>query len=218
MKKYFILFLLFFLCGCSVKYNIEFKDDKIYENFSIALDNSTEKNSIKYFNTNDLYAKINPDMEKYKKEVLKEDEKTNFKYSYVYDIEDYNNSMALSSCFQGYNVLKENNYYLLSTSEGLKCMTSDFSTIIHNLDIVIETNHKLIDTNADEILDNKYIWHVDKSNYKTKSIKLKVYQNKYVFNYKGKMTKIIIVVVSITCIILFSTVFVLLKRKKTNKI
>ena len=217
LKKILILFILLLLCGCDVKYNIEFKDDKVYENFSILLNNNTESNSIKYFNTNDLYVSITPDMIKYKKDVLKENNNTKFNYSYVYDIDSYNNSMALSSCFKGYNVLKEKNYYLVTTSEGLKCMTSDYSTIIDNLDIVIETNHKLIDTNADEVSNNKYIWHVNKKNYQTKSIMLKVYQKKYVFNYKGEMTKKIIIAASIIFVILFSLIYILLKRKKSNK-
>lgn len=218
MKKILILLLALFLCGCNVKYNIEFKDDKVYEKFSIGLNNVTEENSIKYFNTNTLYAKINPDMEPFKKDVLTKNDKTYFNYSYVYNIEDYKNSMALSSCFKGYNVLKEKNYYLITTSEGLKCMTSDYSTIINNLDIVIETNHKLIDTNADEISNNKYIWHVDKNNYMTKSIMLKVYQKKYVFNYKGEYTNNIIIISFIIFVVLCGTMYIAVKRRKSNKI
>ena len=218
MKKIFVLFILLLLCGCDVKYNIEFKNDKVYEKFSIKLNNEKEANSIKYFNTNDLYASIIPDMIKYEKDVLKDNDTTKFNYSYVYDIDNYSNSMALSSCFKGYNILKEKNYYLITTSEGLKCMTSDYSTIIDNLDIVIETNHKLIDTNADEVSNNKYVWHINKKNYKTKSIMLKVYQKKYVFNYKGEMTKKIIISALIAFVVLFSTIYILLKRKKSNKI
>ena len=218
MKKIIVILILLLLTGCTVKYNIEFENDKVNENFTVYVDNSSESVSIDYLTNNDFYAYINPEMIKYKKTIKKSNDITKFNYLYSYNIDEYKNSMALSSCFKAYNIIKEEDYYLFSTSTGVKCMTSDASTIIDNLDIVIVSNHKLIETNADEIHDYKYVWHINKDNYESKSVNLKLYQNKYIFNYKHKFTNTILVIVFVGIVILLPIISLKIRRKRINKI
>lgn len=218
MKKIVVLLFLFVLTGCTVKYNIEFVDDTVFENFTVNVNDIKEPDSINYLTNNDFYAYINPDMIKFNKEIEKGNNITKFKYSYKYNIDDYKDSMALSSCFKGYNIIKENNYYLFSTSKGIKCMTSDNSTIIQKLDITIKSNHKLIDTNADEVYEGKYVWHLNKKNYLEKSIMLKVYQNKYILNYNKQFTKKLTIFLIVLAIIAVSFAAIMIKRKRSNKI
>lgn len=218
MKKHIIsLIFILFLTGCTVKYNIEFKDDKVFENFDVVV-TEKEPNSIKYLKENDFYAYFNPEMIKYNKTISTDKDITKFNYSYSYNIDDYKNSMALSSCFSGYSIIKEGNYYLISTSDGVKCMTSDYSTIIDELDIVITTNHKLIDTNADEVSNYRYIWHINRENYVDKSIYLKIYQDKYVINYKNSVTNTLLIVLGIFVLVILPIIYIVLKRKKSNNI
>lgn len=220
LKKNFLIifFLVFLLCGCKVKYNIEFLNDEVYEDFSVILDKTKEKNSIKYFDENKLYASLVPDMIEYKKEKNETEKNSIFNYSYKYNIDNYSDSLALSNCFKAYSVIKEDNYYMITTTEGVKCMTSDYSTIIDNIDVVIKTNHKVISTNADETSRCTYTWHINKDNYEKKSIFLKVYQNKYVFNYKEKSTFKLILIVSITLIVIIVGSILIIKKKVSNKI
>ena len=219
MKKIFIsIFVLLLLSGCKVRYNIDFEDDSIYEYFGVVLDNKEEKSSIEYLKENDFYVSFNPKMIKYNKKIEKNKNTTSFNYDYLYELDDYKKSMVLSTCFDAYNIIQEDYYYLITTSEGLKCMTLENSTVIDELDIVISSNHKLIDTNADEINNYEYIWHIDKNNYKDKNISLKLYKDKKIFNYKGRITKKLITYGSIFLVILIIISYIYLKRKRRNKV
>lgn len=219
MKKIVLLVLMvIFLTACDVKYNIEFKDDKVYENFTVSVNKNTEKISSKYLKENDFYVSIDPEMVKYNKKIEERKDIEKFLYSYSYDIDNYINSKALSSCFKAYTVIKENDYYMFTTSKGVKCIKSDTSTIIDNLDIVITSNHKLIETNADEVSGYKYIWHVNDKNYKNKFIKLKLYQKKYVFNYRGSFVKKLLLSLAILTIAIIVVIKVRSKIKNSNNL
>lgn len=218
MKKIIIsIFVILLMTGCKAKYTIDFENDTVKEHFDVVVD-KTEEYSLKYLKEKDFYVSFNPEMVKYEKKITENKENTIFNYSHSYNISEYDKSMALSSCFKGHSVISEDNYYLISTSEGVKCMTSDYSTIIDEIDVVINTNHKYIDSNADEIKNNSYIWHINKDNYEKKHIMLKVYKDKYTLNYKNNSLKKVIVPLAILIIGVVVGVYIYIKKKRVNNI
>ena len=217
-KQLLIVAVLLFLTGCSAKYNIKIVDDKVYESISANVNNKTEQAALKYLKNNEFYAQIVPNLIKYDKKSKENGEITEFDFSHEYEFDDYKNSNILSTCFKGHSIIKENDTLLLSTSKGVKCMKSDNSKLIDNIDIEIESNHKMIDNNADEIKGNTYIWHIDEDNYEEKNIMLKLDVKKKIYNYEGNITKLLLIIGIPSLIIIVAILIVLIKRKRMNQI
>ena len=218
MRHRYIMLLLILLLssGCTAVYNLELKDDTFNEKITI---NSDEKN-IPYFKNNSFYAIIDgaSNFKKYDKKI-----KNNvINLSYKYDGLEYNKATALSSCFEAYNVIKEDNYYIISTSKGFNCATEEDTVLLDSIKIEIKTNHKVKDNNADEVKGYHYIWNLNKNNYKDKKIYVKLYKDKYVFNYENEFYKKLALYILIVCVIISSGMYIFVKfirkRKISNKI
>ena len=87
---------------------------------------------------------------------------------------------------------------------------------IHS-DIVINTNHEVIDNNADEVVDGKYVWHIKKD--------VNDYELKFITSKKSVVVKKKIDIKLLMYIGFSSAVFLLLlilgiiiKHKRVNKI
>ena len=97
-------------------------------------------------------------------------------FQYQYDIEKFENNMFARNCFKHITIMKKKNgksrygSLLLSTSNKLLCM--DSYSNLDSVDIIISSKYKLMETNADETNDRKYIWHFDRNNYQNKYIYL----------------------------------------------
>ena len=207
-----IMFLIVVLSGCKAVYKLELKDNVFKENIDINADN----NSIKYFSNNKFYAIMNgqSNFVEYNKKI----KNNNVIFSHVYDGLDFVNSTTLKTCFKAYNIIKEGDYYILSTSKGITCSTEEDAILLDSLDVVIKSNHKLKDTTADDVDGYQYTWHFTKNNYQDGEIYLKLYKDKYVFNYENEFTiKIIIIGVSVLTILI--TAFIIIRRvKKAQKV
>ena len=215
LKFFLLVCLLIVLSGCKATYNLEIKNKSFKERISISTTN-TNDNSIKYFKDNKFYAVMNgaSSFVEYNKKISG----NNVKFSHDYNDLDYNDSTVLKSCFKAYSIIKEGNYYNLSTSEGIKCAIEEDRLLLDDLDIVIKTNHVVKENNADEVHNHKYIWHFNKDNYSNKSINLKFYKDKYVFNYDNEFVIMISIICGIVLTILISVFIMLKKAKNANKI
>lgn len=209
-----IISLIIILSGCKAVYKLEIKDGIFKENINI--NTAGNKSNMKYFADNKFYAIMNGASKfvAYKKKI--NNNEVNF--SHVYDGLDYVESTTLKTCFTAYNVVKEGNYYLLSTSKGIKCATEEDAVLLDELDIVIKSNHKLKETNADSINGYEYTWHFNKNNYKDGKIYLKLYKNKYVFNYENEFTIQIIIISAFVLTILISAIIIVRRVKKAGKV
>ena len=209
IKYLLVISLIIVLSGCKAVYKLEIKDKDFKENVSI----SADKEELNYFKNNKFYAIMNgaSNFVEYNKKVM--DNKVDFKYNYN-DLE-YSKSTTLKTCFNAYNVIKEGNYYILSTSKGIKCATEEDKVLLDSLDIVIKTNHVVKESNANKTSNNKheYVWHFDKSSYSDGRIYLKLYKDKYVFNYENEFTiKVAIIALAILTILI--TAFIIRRRVK----
>ena len=205
----------FLLCGCTAQYNLEIKDDDFRENIKINF-NSKDDGAYEYFSENKFYAVMDgvSDFKEYKKE---SNAKENINFSYTYEGLEFNKATSLSSCFKAYNVMDENGYYIISTSQGLTCAREEDTILLDGLDVVIKTNHIVKENNADEVDGYVYTWHFDKSNYDKKSIYIELEKDKYVFNYENEFVKKMILYFSITIILVVVSIFAIFNFKKKNK-
>ena len=224
MKKIiFLSLLLLIVTGCDVQYELEFNDETLNETIQVTLDNSMER-EIEQIQNRQVYAIFNNyDQNLYNVDYSKG--LTNFKatYTYTYEASNFNQSLFNNNYFDAFSFVKQDNNYILSTSEGFKCMTVEYFPI-ENLNLTLTTNHEVIETNADKIEGRKYIWEINNNNADEKEIYIKfgevrqrnffekiidyIIENKFTFIVAG--TIILLLGVSVTTIIIIS--------KKNNEI
>ena len=162
MKKIKILFLVFalwLLSGCSIQYNLNFEDSSFKENIKVTLAGADYRNdkitNLKDFNL--LAISKGLEQKEYEKEFSDSDNQFLASYTYEYRIEDFNKNNILNQCYDSFSLLEENNYYLLSTGKQFDCLSIEYQTV-HNYEINITTNHKVLEHNADKVNNGKYTW------------------------------------------------------------
>ena len=154
MKKVLILTLLLLVCGCSAKYELSINNQNVKETLSIygVTSEIPIMADLVYFNTHD-----------YTKEVNNE----NVEYQTSYNFINFNTSDFLL-CFDSYNFSEKEDSYTLMTGKKFKCLPyqySDYEIINYDrLEIVLSTNHDILNNNADKVQFGKYYWYIDKNN------------------------------------------------------
>lgn len=218
MKKKLVLLVLFiFCCGCSAKYELNFLDDKISENLTVKFDrgNLTD-NDIKSFYSNSFYA-IGRD-KLYKFDSSKSNRKNiNINLNYVFDVSEFTHSNIANSCFEYFSFLSDDSKYYIFANGAFRCLTYEYVNL-DSADIVISTNHKVLENNADEVKRGKYIWHINKDSKLDTSIKFVVDRSvdKSIpkIDYKSIIIGFSVVIASGLLIV----VLMAIKNKKVNKI
>lgn len=204
MKKnilYFILFTFLLLSGCTSSYNVTISDNKITEDINLNIENDYQDiDGITGYD----YAPITRDSEElYEKKVTKKDGYTNINLKYSFDPEVFPNSTALSTCFENYEVIIDDNYYEFKLSGYLNCLADG------EVDINVKTKNKVISHNADSVDGNVYTWHIDQDNVDDTSIEIKISRDK---TSSSRLVDVLLI-----AIVLF-VVFVVVKIfKKKNR-
>ena len=223
MKKIIILLLLVIASGCSATYNLEIKDNKFKEKIYVNYP-KTDKGSLEYFKGNTFYAVMNgvSNFKKYDKKINDRDDIINVNLSYDYKLSEFKKATILKTCFEAYSVLSSSKYYTVSTSPGLICATEEDTVLLNDLDIIIKTNHIVKDHNADEVDGYIYTWHFNQKDFKSKNIYIKMYRDRYVWNYENEFYKKLALYIVCGCVIIISVICILLKfmhkRRNANKI
>lgn len=210
MRNYFIvLFLLFFLSGCTnnADYKLKVLDDSIEEEIYISTDDidndkASYLNEIFNFSSRDNKWQIDSELVNHLRNeeiIIASDNKKNahtkeinndkIKLSYVYN-DNYGNSKIFSSCFGDNYYDSTDDYYVLKGYNQFKCLYKD------TVKVVIETDYRVIESNADEIDGNKYIWNFNDSNYLVHDMYIQVskkYMAKSVINWKFYLIGFVIV-------------------------
>lgn len=222
MKKLIFILLIIILTGCDVKYELEFKDDQLIENINIKLSSSEEK-------------KID-DLKQYKAYAIFDNEYQqlynvsynnlfNFSadYKYTYNYDSFRHAAYINNCFDGFSFVNQDNNYILMTSKGFNCMMVEYNKV-DDVEIVITTNHIVIESNADEIKGKKYVWNIDDENALDKEIYIKFgpVEEK---NFLGKIIDFvsdnIVAIVLISVLVLTVTIgsiIIVIIGKKNNEI
>lgn len=178
MKKIVgLLLILVMVTGCSEDYKLKINQDSISEeiNFSIG-DNDTEKAVLinELFRITDINYENESDMGEFVIDRLRNDNlgvgydiddfytKTvdgdDIILSYTYKEGSYGNSNAFNSCFGNIYFDSNEDYYVINGYNQFKCLVKD------KVKVVVETDYRVIDSNADKVIGNKYVWYFTKDN------------------------------------------------------
>ena len=227
IKVLIILLIVFLASGCTANYTVEIKNNDVYEEFSFIETSSEKLNSINKENGSSylfiINKVLNDDFPAFIKtsDILYEKEKIEenglgMKLSYTYNIENYKQSYIVNNTFDNFNVLDQNNMYVISTGVGVKSFTE--YELLDNITIHLKTNHEVKKSNADRVDGYNYYWDINKSNYKNKYVYIEMYKNKYISNYNNVFIYIVIGIVGILCIIGVIAALLRMKSKKNNSI
>lgn len=150
-----------------------------------------------------------------------------FKRNYkLYGKEEKSNSFINTAgatlCYDNFNVTEneEDNTLVISTSSANKCFT-----MYPNLDkitVKVKTNHKVVDSTADEVSKHTFIWNITKNDSKDKPLQITLKNDEYVFNYDNRILKIIgiafIITISIVILGKIGIIIYNFRVKRRNKI
>ena len=167
-KKYLIvLYILisFIVSGCTVDYNLDFTDYELKETININLDSieNNEKNieSMRYSAEYESAAiSMNGIIKRYNFTENQNKDSYIGTFEYNYSIEDFNKAHLIRSCYDSFNFVKTEKGYQFVTSNVFKCGTYSYMPVDKYI-FTVTTNHKVIESNADKIEKNKYIWEID---------------------------------------------------------
>lgn len=174
-KVLIMLFVLFFLTGCSCEYNLTIDNSLYKEKVSFSNLNSDEiieLNSTKMIPVDkdsydvELDSNIIENIEKYNYFLTD----NNYFYSYDFTNNNYSNSTAVSRCFETFVVEEYDGEIIISTSDGATCF--DKYPNLDDLIINITIDREVISNNADKVNGNTYTWNIDRTNASSKSINI----------------------------------------------
>lgn len=220
MKKYKIVLLiviLLSLTGCSFEYNIKIDTNTISEENIVYIPN-TDKNNIK-LEVEKLVSKYTGptnSLGMYKQSVIENNNNFGMSYKKTYDtLNDYNNSLSFSICYDNYKLIKEKDKIVISTSKRFNCFNkySELDDVTINIDSSLEVES----SNADEVNGNIYTWNINKSNADNKPINIVLKPNT---EQKEKQRQLSVVLLVIAAFILLGIIVFLIrsKGKRKNKI
>ena len=214
IKYLFLLILLVILSGCDVNYEVHITKDFIKEKIDLCenIETAKLKKSLygdKYFT--DLLLDIQIGYEYYTGELNIKDEKTVcYNYNeYEHLLENYQYDTLAFQCYDNISLFKENGKIVFETS-GFNCY--DYNSNLDNVVITLTSDYKVLEHNANEVNNNKYIWKFDKDNLDNANINLILSDkiNKSLFKT--------IFVVSLIIFILIIGLIYILKKNKYKKI
>lgn len=183
MKKIILLGLMMFvLTGCNVEYNLTINEDTIYESIDLLSETAEESYILSVYTKpievsldSPMHSESNeklPDVEYYNTSKLLNNGLYQMNINYEHNFNDYKNSNIISNSVSVLKIEKSKGIYIFNTGATLKVF--DNYKELNNLTIKIKLSDKfeLVSSNADEVINNEYIWNVSRNDYKTNPITL----------------------------------------------
>ena len=179
MKKRIIIIsvLLLFLTGCTCEYNLTIDGDIYREEVSIIGTTTTEVSEFnkkwevptdkEEYNVGldpDATVEFSSDIYEYKLSG------NTLKFNHDFSLDEYQNSSAVSNCYDMLNVIKYGKNTLISSSSHATCFEK--YPDIDNIKVSVKVDRNVTSHNADTVNGNIYIWNITKDNASTKSINM----------------------------------------------
>lgn len=222
-NKILFIIILILITGCSVEYNLNidnsFSEHTVYipESSEEMIDGTQYRLPALFSESRLTYDNSNlKEIKYYNIKTLKDNK---FSFNFVYDDNQLNDSNIANTCYQFFSVdTKENEVSILT---GNKFYCFDVYEELDSVTININSNYKVIQSNADKIIGKKHTWYITRENASNKPI-IFVYdkskKNMTIMQYL--IDNVPLVVVVGTTLTLGGITFLIIntKKKKANKI
>lgn len=222
-NKILFIIILILITGCSVEYNLNI-DNSFSEHTVYIPESSEEMIDVTQYRLPALFSESrltydNSNLKEIKYYNIKTLKDNKFSFNFVYDDNQLNDSNIANTCYQFFSVdTKENEVSILT---GNKFYCFDVYEELDSVTININSNYKVIQSNADKIVGKKHTWYITRENASNKPI-IFVYdkskKNMTIMQYL--IDNVPLVVVVGTTLMLGGITFLIInaKKKKANKI
>ena len=200
MKKLVLLLvILLTLTGCKATYVLEIDDTSFKESIDSEFNynelESEEKNSLSHYNNYKIDAFYRNSSDYLDKTINYKGNTATINVNYDYNSNNYDNAYLINSCFDEHIFISEDDYYYIEVLGDFGCQYAS------EIDIVIDTNHVVMDTNATK-KGNRYIWTLNNDNNKDVDMfiqlsKTQISSNKGISTFKLVM----FIILAILCVI-----------------
>lgn len=239
MKKVLLLILLLFLLtGCQTTYELTLESDVFIENLEIINNNPSSWKGDTPPPSETLYQAINSIVSTdyremrpglYKKETgktyydindISKDDSIGVSYKGEFNLDEYKYSTIINTYFNEFNYNYDTETINLSIMSPKETLFSNDE--INRVIIKFNTNHDVINHNANEIVDNNYYFYIDRDNYNIKQINLELtrkFSEKTLLIEEGYLTinSLRYIYIALGSILFIGLAFILLKVKKANR-
>lgn len=217
MKRIIILFITaILLTGCNASYDINIKQDKIEDSIKIYTTNQTVQTAtdktIKEFT--EKLGNWERGYDFYKRELYATDKITGYNYTYSFNYNEYDAMSQIRKCYKDFQFDYQKDTIIIKTSKEFLCQ--NYYQEVKSLQLNIQSEYKILNSNADTKTANIHTWNINKTNYKNKPIEITISKNKITTqeNIKEKKLDIIKILIIIIFILL---IIILIIRKKEQK-
>lgn len=169
MKKILLLVcFVLILTGCSTEVRLKIDAEKVDE--TIKIYDLKEKIYINSILDEAIKSKISIFEREYEFYDMEEFEDVDYigkTYNLSENLELWAELTHLRPCYEEFKLTKTDTNISLKTSDEYRC---GYLYGANNVSLIIESDLKLISTNADKIDGNKLIWNINSKNYRNRSI------------------------------------------------
>ncbi len=214
VKILFLSLCILAFSGCSATYDLTIDKNNITEDVFVTVPKiANQTNSY-----NNLQIPITQNTEEktfYNYELL--DNNTNYElhFNYKHTYQSFQNSYFVTRCYQNVNLLEEEDKLTLNTSNEFLCLNLEDGAVVDNVQLRIKTNLDVIQSNADEVNENTYIWNITNDNYQNKPVNIEIQKGITIIDENTPIALYVAIGIAIILIILIF-LFIKSKRKIAN--
>ncbi len=225
IKKIIIVFIIFIVSGCSVKYNLTINQDGSVNETVVAQENTKKMESMTRLKgdnaVNYLYKMFNRGDSNISISSVSDTYNTTATAVKIHNSIDEYASNFKSDVFDNINLTKENDNINIETNQSkLLGNNSNYSLLYDEIEVNIKVPYEVVSNNADKVSGSTYSWNINK-NTGLKNIKLSYIEgnkkNNINIKLNDKTFNISYVVISISGIILVLLILVLMVYRKNRK-
>lgn len=217
MKKRIIILLfgLVLLTGCTANYNLEIDNNLLKEEITGTVskdelneNNSEAPNTVSSLINEEQYPFAN-NTEVYDKKLDKDGNNINYKYSFNYDMTNFDKSSLINTCFENHEIVDLGDYYSIKLSGEFYCLYTK------SINVNVISNLNVISNNAKKVKDNTYTWVINKD---TTNIEFVVDKTKPFTKNNKKGSSTFRIISFIILVVLSGVTYLLYKKKSNNEI
>lgn len=214
MKKVlYLLGLTIILTGCTANYNLTIDEKSVKEDFTLTIERNNFDASI-FHSEGVSHIDWSDDPSNGYVNELTEDEDN---YYLKFDLTNEENGLYLNQCYSNVNLTEEDDTITLSTDKVFNCMYDEHHGKLDEATINVITKLKVLESNADSVEGNKYIWKIDMTNYQNKPIKIVLKKNFKLENLMSENDASIMMAIIVAPILVIAIVIVSVIKYKFKK-